>query len=114
MNTIESPIYQRVKQFVKIKRLTVAELASMLNIKPSTLGGKLNGSRDLDIDTLELISIKFSTLSAEWLLRGVGPMELTEPTPDPELKAVCIDQAKEIYQLKQRIAELEREKKDRA
>ena len=86
----------------------------MLNMRPSTLGGKLNGSRELDLLTLESIIIKFSSLSSEWLLRGVGPMEITDSTPDPELKAVCIDQAKEIYRLKQRIAELEGEKKEGA
>ena len=30
--------------------------------------------------------------------------------PDAELEAVCIEQAKEIYQLKQRITKLEKEK----
>ena len=105
---MESPIYQRVKLFIKSKHFSVSELADMLNMKPSTLGGKLNGSRELDLLTLESIIIKFSSLSAEWLLRGDGPMEITEFTPDPELKAVCIDQAKEIYRLKQRIAELEK------
>ena len=105
---MESPIYQRVKLFIKSKHFSVSELADMLNMKPSTLGGKLNGSRELDLLTLESIIIKFSSLSAEWLLRGDGPMEITESTPDPELKAVCIDQAKEIYRLKQRIAELEK------
>ena len=38
-------------------------------------------------------------------------MENMDLTPDPELKAVCIDQAKEIYRLKMRLAELEGEKK---
>ena len=105
---MESPIYQRVKLFIKSKHFSVSELADMLNMKPSTLGGKLNGSRELDLLTLESIIIKFSSLSAEWLLRGDGPMEITESAPDPELKSVCIDQAKEIYRLKQRIAELEK------
>ena len=41
-------------------------------------------------------------------------MEYNSSTSDAELQAVCIDQAKEIYRLKLRVAELEGEKKDRA
>lgn len=41
-------------------------------------------------------------------------MELSNSSSDPELKAVCIDQAKEILRLKLRIAELEGEKKELA
>lgn len=111
---MESPIFQRIRQYLKLKRLSIAELADTLNMKPSTLGCKLNGSRELDIDTLEGIIGKFPLLSAEWLLRGIEPMERTDITPDPELKAVCIDQAKEIYRLKQKIAELEGGKKQLA
>ena len=47
-------------------------------------------------------------------MRGVGSMLLDGSGPDPELRAVCIDQAKEILRLKLKIAELEGEKKDRA
>lgn len=54
----------------------------------------------------------FPELSAEWLLRGTGPVEGV--VQDAELRAVCIDQAKEILRLKLRVAELEGEKKDRA
>ena len=43
--------------------------------------------------------------------KGVNLLKHIDLTPDPELKAVCIDQAKEIYRLKMRLAELEGEKK---
>lgn len=38
-------------------------------------------------------------------------MERTDAPAELELKAVCLDQAREIYRLKQRLAELEGEKK---
>lgn len=44
-------------------------------------------------------------------MRGVGPMLLDGSGPDPELRAVCVEQAKEILRLKLKIAELEGEKK---
>lgn len=111
---MEKAVIQRINRFLRYSNFTTQMLAECISMNKSTLAGKLNGARGLDIETLEAIMEKFPLLSAEWVLRGKEPMELREPTPDPELKAVCIDQAKEIYQLKQRIAELEREKKDRA
>lgn len=83
-------------------------------LKQTTVNYQLNGSASLSVDTLSALIRTFPDISAEWLLRGTEPMEHTEPTPDPELKAVCIDQAKEIYRLKQRISELEGGKKERA
>lgn len=111
---MESPIYQRVRLYLKSNRFSITELAESLQMKQSTLGGKLNGSRELDIETLEAIMGKFPMLSAEWLFRGTEPMERKEGAHDPELQEVCIEQAKEIYRLKQRIAELESSKKHRA
>ncbi len=104
---MESPIVQRIRQFLKLKHHSIAEIAEQLEMKQSTLGGQLNGSRGLDVCTLENMVKVLPEISAEWLLRGIEPMERTAPTPDPELKAVCIDQAKEIYRLKLRISELE-------
>jgi len=111
---MEKDVTQRVNKFVRVSNLTIQMLAESINMNRNTLAGKLNGSRGMDIDTLEAIMKKFPLLSAEWLLRGIEPMERNDTAPDPELKAVCIDQAKEIYKLKQRIAELEGEKKERA
>ena len=108
---MESPIFQRIRQYLKFKRISVTELSDVLKMKPSTLGGQLNGSRKLDIDALTAIIDSYPTLSVEWLFRGGEIMENMDLTPDPELKAVCIDQAKEIYRLKMRLAELEGEKK---
>jgi len=111
---MQSAVAQRIKKFIDSSKWTINSLSKVINVPQMTLNRQISGVSSISIDTICALLTAFPTLSAEWLLRGVGPMELTEPTPDPELKAVCIDQAKEIYQLKQRIAELEREKKDRA
>lgn len=110
---MKDAIFQRVREFLKIRRFSVNELSGVLKMRPSTLAGKLNGSRDLDAETIVLILEAFPKLSAEWLMRGEGPMEISEAVADAELQAVCIDQAKEIYQLRQRIAELEKDNKSR-
>jgi len=111
---MKKDVTQRVNKFLRISNFSIQMLAEGINMNRNTLAGKLNGSRGLDIETIEAILKQFPLLSAEWLLRGTEPMERTEPTPDPELKAVCIDQAKEIYRLKQRISELEGGKKQLA
>lgn len=102
---MESPIYERVRQYLKMKRFSVAELASRLDIKQSTLGGKLNGSRELDLITLQMIVELFPKLSAEWLLRGNGDPE------DDGLSEELKDIARRFDQLDKRVTELEGEKK---
>ena len=111
---MEITVTQRINKFLRFSNFTVQMLAESINMNKNTLAGKLNGSRGLDIETLVAILRKFPLLSAEWLLRGVEPMERTESTSDSELKAMYIEQGREIYRLKQRIAELEGEKKEGA
>lgn len=108
---MECNVTQRVRIYLKSHRYSIRKIAEILQMNEGTLSAKLNGARGLDIDTIGALLEALPDLSAEWLLRGTGNMETAEPSSDPELQAVCIDQAKEIYQLKLRIAELEREKK---
>ena len=109
---MENSVNQRVVIFAKSHNITIKALAASLNINEKTLGHKLSGHSKVDIDTILALLSTFEDLSAEWLLRGIGTME--HPEPDAELKAMYIEQGREIYRLKQRIAELEGEKKDRA
>lgn len=111
---VEESVNKRVMSFLKDKSLTIKALALQIGVNEKTLGNKLVGRIRIDMDTAMALLSHFETLSAEWLFRGKGPMELDGSSSDPELQAVCIDQAKEIYRLKQKISELEGEKKDRA
>lgn len=104
---METTVPQRIKEYLSAKRISVNSLSKSLNLTQTTLSRQFNGSVTLSIDAVIALLEHFPELSAEWLLRGTEPMERTEPTPDPELKAVCIDQAKEIYRLELRISELE-------
>ena len=104
-------INSRILTYSKDKSLTIKALAAQIGVNEKTLGNKLTGRIRIDLETIEAILGKFPLLSAEWLLRGNGQMEIAASCQDPELEAVCIDQAKEILRLKLRIAELEGEKK---
>ena len=111
---METPIIQRIRVYLKNKRWTINSLSKQLNIPQTTLNRQLSDSSYVGVEVITGMLAIFPDLSAEWLLRGTEPMERIDTAPDPELNAVCIDQAKEIYKLKQRIAELEGEKKERA
>lgn len=111
---MEISVNQRIKEFLKFKRISINALCKELNLKQSTINSQLNGSAMLSVESVLPIISAFPALSTEWLFRGNGKMEIPDGPDDPELRAVCIDQAKEIFRLKQRIAELEGEKKDRA
>ena len=111
---MQNIVAQRVKNFLDFKRWSINSLSKAINVPQMTLNRQISGVSSISVDTICAILLTFPSLSAEWLFRGIGPMEPSDNSTDTELKAVCIEQAKEIYRLKQRIAELEGEKKDRA
>ena len=119
---MKNVVVQRIRTALQSYSLSITFLADQLNIKQSTLIGKLNGTRALDIDTLCMILTALPFLSAEWILLGKGEMENLPKKDKPdelnfsdtELKEMYINQGREIHRLKKRIAELEGEKKDRA
>lgn len=102
-------VNQRIKDCLAEKRWTVNQLSKALELSQPTVSRQISGSVALSAELLAGLLRVFPELSAEWLLRGSGQMDGF--TQDAELKAVCIDQAKEILRLKLRIAELEGEKK---
>lgn len=111
---MQGPLNQRIKELLKEKRWTVNSLSKQINMSQPTLNRQITGVASIDAMLLVGLLTLFPDVSAEWLLRGVGSMTNTEKKNDSELASVCIDQAKEIYHLKQRIAELEQGEKDRA
>lgn len=100
----EYDVIQRIRQFLKNKNMSVAQLSNLLDMSSSTLSGKLNGTRGLDIDTLCGILTRFPELSTEWLFRGNSESE--KAIVDDELRETCVEQAKEIYRLRKQLAEL--------
>lgn len=103
---MEGEVIQRIRGYLRTNDLSVSKLASMLKMNSSTLSGKINGNRGLDLETVCSILELFPDLSAEWLLRGNSSPTISGSI-DTELQETCIEQAKEIMRLKKRIAELE-------
>lgn len=67
---MEKPILERLKLFIREKGITNRKVASLLGINEMTLNNKLNGIRNLDLNTIELFAEHFDDLSMEWLIRG--------------------------------------------
>lgn len=71
---MENAISQRIKQVLKIKKITNRALAKSLNMQETTLNSKLNGQSRIDINTFCVISDVLGDISPEWLLTGRGDM----------------------------------------
>lgn len=109
---MENEVRERLRLY--LRGIQGPNLASKLGYKPATLSSKISGARGIDLGFLCVILKEFPQLSAEWLLRGTEPMERTTTESDQELKAICIEQTREIYRLRQRIEQLEAPKKKHA
>ena len=72
---------------IKIGRGTKGE-----NVKRSTLSAQLNGNSAVSAETITLFLKKFKTISAEWLVRGIGNMFCPGIASDKEVfdtSSVC-------------------------
>ena len=111
---MDNAVIHRVRIFLKQKKITNRDLSNMLSMRETTLNGKLNGTRGLDLDTLKSIITHFEDLSAEWLLRGEGEM-LREKKEDSSLHHIEQNSVTEdsfIYKIYQDQLNLCKEKDD--
>ena len=111
---MDNAVIHRVRIFLKQKKITNRDLSNMLSMRETTLNGKLNGTRGLDLDTLKSIITHFEDLSAEWLLRGEGEM-LREKREDSSLRHIEQNSVTEdsfIYKIYQDQLNLCKEKDD--
>lgn len=69
---------ERVKKLIDCKSKSVREFANMINVKQVTLNQQITGSRSLSLDVISAILNSFEDISAEWLLRGVGEMYISD------------------------------------
>lgn len=79
-------IIQRIKSYLSVIGLSNRSLAEKLNMSEKTLNNKLNGTRGLDIETLQKIILQFESLNVNWLITGKGEMlnPISDTTADKE------------------------------
>ena len=71
---MDDNVLQRINLFFKANNITNRRVADIIGMSETTLNSKLNGTRGLDLDTLQKILMQFEELSPDWLLKGKGDM----------------------------------------
>jgi transcriptional regulator with XRE-family HTH domain len=105
-------LIERIKILIKEVSKSEREFSLQLGINPATLNLYMLGKRKLSLETIESILKVYPNISAEWLLRGNGEMNLGKESrindvDDSLYKRIIDEQLDTIGMLKRRVAELE-------
>lgn len=93
---MESTINQRIKEIIKNSGKTINSYAVLIGISQPTLKACVDGDNNPRFDTLQKILKGDPMISAEWLMRGVGEMLLTENQPQHKANLHKFDAEVEI------------------
>lgn len=64
----------RLKVLIDTYKMSIRGFAIKCGIPQQTLDGQLKRKRAISFETITAIAVTFPDVSAEWLMRGVGPM----------------------------------------
>ena len=67
----------RIKEVIAYYKLTDRAFAIKCGIKQNTLSRQLNGVSEISVPTINAILDNYDDISAEWLLRGKGEMQIS-------------------------------------
>lgn len=83
-------VLERIKEFIDSQGITVASFEKAVGLSNSSFRKTLQSGKGMGSDKLENILKVYPNLSAEWLLRGEGPMIHSEtPASDRKLLEIC-------------------------
>ena len=71
-------IVDRIRKIVDEKSQSVTSFSKMIGVAQTTMNNYLKYERPPSYEVLEAILVAFPDISAEWLLRGEGPMLKSE------------------------------------
>lgn len=74
-------IVQRITELIKEKGFTVNSFSKEIGIQQRTLNNYVQFNRYPAYETLHAILTRFPDVSAEWLMRGEGPMFVSDRLP---------------------------------
>lgn len=78
---MEKKVYERIQILLKEKRISPHELAKILGINPQSVYNYLAGASKAPMSFVLMVLNSFPDVSAEWLLRGNGPMQTAVQKP---------------------------------
>lgn len=73
---MEVTVCQRIKAYIDDNRISLNALAKTLNMNQSTVLRQVKGEQTLSSTLVENFLKAYPGVSAEWLMRGVEPIEL--------------------------------------
>lgn len=73
---MEVTVYQRIKAYIDDNRISLNALAKTLNMNQSTVLRQVKGEQTLSSTLVENFLKAYPDVSAEWLMRGVEPIEV--------------------------------------
>ena len=73
----EKEIIGRINAFRERNGTSKAEMSRQLDVDPGTFGNILNGKRGISAELLIKFLQVYPSVSAEWLMRGIGEMDAT-------------------------------------
>lgn len=73
---MEITVYQRIKAYIDDNRISLNALAKTLNMNQSTVLRQVKGEQTLSSTLVENFLKAYPDVSAEWLMRGVEPIEV--------------------------------------
>lgn len=76
---------ERIKALIAHLGLSTRAFAIKCGLRQNTLSNQLNGMRELSLPTVSAILSSYPEVSAEWLMRGTGPMFISSEDSSPEL-----------------------------
>ena len=65
---------QRLQQLMESEKVNAKEFAARAGISQSTLSNILGGRNKPSLDVIQAVLNAFRTISADWLVLGIGPM----------------------------------------
>jgi hypothetical protein len=78
---MDNPLNQRYKIFIQNSIPNVYEMAKTIHMDQSTFKKQLSSPRGVSIETISKTLDTFPDLSSEWLMRGIGPMRVSNSVP---------------------------------
>lgn len=108
---MEETVFQRIKEFLEVKQISLNSLAKTLNMNQSTVLRQVKGEQTLSSTLVENFLEAFPDVSAEWIMRGKGsmytddsyrnaPIPLAVSTPDVATDPVQAKETESIWKAK--------------
>lgn len=81
---MEISINQRLKEFIKLKKIDPPSLYKNVGVTRGTWSGWINSNKAISVEKLVLIIKELDNINVRWLLTGEGEM-LEDATPDNQV-----------------------------